>query len=245
MGIEPVVLEGKYVRMEPLTLAHHAALWEAGNDARIFEWFPAPVRSSEEMREWIETALAQQAAGIALPFVTVEKTSGSVAGSTRFNNFDAANRRVEIGWTWLAPRFQRSACNTEAKYLMLRHAFETLGLNRVEFKTDSLNEASRRALLRIGAKEEGTFRNHMVTASGRLRHSVWFSVIAEEWPAVKSALEAKLARKMSGRPNSARSDGTVTRQYGHDQERAHHAIKGHPRRHACLRWNSRAGAGPD
>jgi RimJ/RimL family protein N-acetyltransferase len=194
MRIEPVVLEGRHVRLEPLTLAHHAALWEAGSDARIFQWFPAPVRSAEEMRVWIETALAQQAAGIALPFVTVEKASGSVAGSTRFNNFDTANRRVEIGWTWLAPRFQRTPCNTEAKYLMLRHAFEALGCNRVEFKTDSLNEASRRALLRIGAKEEGIFRNHMVTASGRLRHSVWFSVIAEEWPAVKTELERRLGR---------------------------------------------------
>lgn len=198
MPIEPVALEGKYVRMEPLTLAHHAALWEAGSDASIFTWFPAPVRSAEEMREFIETALAQQAAGIALPFATVERASGRVAGSTRFNNFDSANRKVEIGWTWLAPRFQRTPCNTEAKYLMLRHAFETLGLNRVEFKTDSLNEPSRRALLRIGAKEEGIFRNHIVTASGRLRHSVWFSVIAEEWAAVKAALETKLSSNMPG-----------------------------------------------
>ena len=195
MRIEPALLEGKHVRMEPLTMAHHAALWEAGSDARIFTWFPAPVRSSEEMREFIETALGQQAAGIALPFATVERASGSVAGSTRFNNFDAANKKVEIGWTWLAPRFQRTACNTEAKFLMLRHAFETLGCNRVEFKTDSLNEASRRALERIGAKEEGIFRNHIVTASGRLRHSAWYSVIVEEWPAVKAALEEKLARE--------------------------------------------------
>jgi RimJ/RimL family protein N-acetyltransferase len=196
MRIESVVLEGKHVRMEPLTLAHHEALWEAGSDARIFTWFPAPVCSREDMREFIETAMAQQAAGIALPFVTVERASGSVAGSTRFNNFDYANKKVEIGWTWLALRFQRTSCNTEAKYLMLRHAFETLQLNRVEFKTDSLNEASRRALLRIGAKEEGTFRNHIVTASGRLRHSVWFSVIAEEWPAVKVILEEKLANRL-------------------------------------------------
>ncbi|MBI3663956.1 MAG: GNAT family N-acetyltransferase [Acidobacteria bacterium] len=199
MIIEPIVLQGEHVRLEPLTLAHHAALWEAGNDERIWRWYPAPVRTADEMRAWIGTALEQQAAGLALPFVTiargVPKGRDPVAGSTRYMNIDPANRRVEIGSTWLHPRFQRTALNTEAKYLLLRHAFESLGCVRVEFKTDSLNDASRRALLRIGAKEEGTFRNHMVTASGRLRHSVWFSVVAGEWLAVKSDFERKLSSR--------------------------------------------------
>jgi RimJ/RimL family protein N-acetyltransferase len=107
---------------------------------------------------------------------------------------DCANRRVEIGWTWLSLNWQRTAANTEAKYLMLRHAFETWGCIRVEFKTDSLNEKSRAALLRIGAKEEGIFRNHMMTSTGRLRHSVYYSIIDSEWPKVRACLEEKLAR---------------------------------------------------
>ncbi|HSB79179.1 MAG TPA: GNAT family protein, partial [Candidatus Methylomirabilis sp.] len=143
---------------------------------------------------YIEVALKAQAAGTVLPFATIEKVSGKVVGSSRYANVDSTNRRLEIGWTWVAPPWQRSVVNTEAKYLMLRHAFEALGCIRVEFKTDSLNERSRQALLRIGAKEEGIFRNHMITPSGRIRHSVYFSIIDSEWPEVKGRLEAKIAR---------------------------------------------------
>ena len=127
-----------------------------------------------------------------MPFATIELSSGRPIGSTRFGNVDLVNRRVEIGWTWVGRPWQRSAVNTEAKLLMLGHAFEHLRCNRVEFKTDSLNEASRNALLGIGAKEEGTLRNHMVTESGRLRHSVYYSVVVEEWPAVREHLERRL-----------------------------------------------------
>jgi RimJ/RimL family protein N-acetyltransferase len=141
----------------------------------------------------MEAALKDQANGIALPFVTIDRASNTVVGSTRFGNIDRANRRVEIGWTWINPQWQRTYINTEAKYLMLRHAFETWQCIRVELKTDSLNEKSRNAMLRIGAKEEGTLRNHMVTYSGRLRHSVYFSIIDSEWPQVKANLEAKMA----------------------------------------------------
>jgi RimJ/RimL family protein N-acetyltransferase len=144
------------------------------------------------MEDYVRGALAEQAAGRALPFATVEKASQTVAGSTRFGAIDPANRRVEIGWTWLAPRWQRTVLNTEAKYLMMRHAFEQWDCVRVEFKTDVLNTTSRQALLRIGAKEEGILRSHIITATGRIRDTVYFSVTASEWPAVRAALEAKL-----------------------------------------------------
>lgn len=200
MKIEPVTLEGMYARLAPLALAHHAHLCEVGLDDSIWRWNPrAAVRTTDDMRVYIESALRQEASGASLPFATIERESGHAIGSTRFADIDVEHRRVEIGYTWIAPPWQRTPINTEAKYLMLRHAFETLGCIRVELKTDSLNERSRNAILRIGAKEEGTFRNHMVTHSGRLRHSVYFSVIDSEWPATKAALEAKLARPYSPR----------------------------------------------
>jgi RimJ/RimL family protein N-acetyltransferase len=192
MKIEPITLEGQRVRPEPLSQAHHPGLSEIGMDPELWRLIPYRVTTPEEMKEYIDTALALQAAGTALPFATVEQSSGRVIGSTRYMNIDAANHRVEIGATWIAPAWQRTFVNTEAKYLMLRHAFETLGCIRVELKTDSLNSRSRNAILRIGAREEGTFRNHIVTWTGRIRHSVYFSILDSEWPAVKTDLEAKL-----------------------------------------------------
>ena len=194
MLVEPITLEGQHVRLEPLSLAHHAQLCMIGLDEELWRWVVQPVRTPDEMRAYIEEALQAQAAGTALPFATVDKVSGRAIGSTRFGSIDRVNRHVEIGWTWLGLKWQRTAANTEAKYLMLRHAFETWGCLRVEFKTDSLNEPSRRALLRIGAKEEGIFRNHMITSTGRLRHSVYYSIIAAEWPEVKGHLQKKLLR---------------------------------------------------
>jgi RimJ/RimL family protein N-acetyltransferase len=144
------------------------------------------------MAAYIEAALNEEERGVSLPFAIVDKAAGRAIGSTRYGNIDRTNHRVEIGWTWIAREWQRTAINTEAKYLLLRHAFESLGCMRVELKTDSLNERSRAAILRIGAREEGVFRNHMVTASGRIRHTVYFSIIDSEWPAVKARLEAKL-----------------------------------------------------
>jgi len=195
MLIQPVTLDGQFIRLEPLSLAHHAALCEVGLSDEIWRWMPQQVHSAEDMRAWIEDALKAQGQGTALPLATLEKSTGRAIGSTRFGNIDGSNRRVEIGWTWLGVPWQRTAANTEAKYLMLRHAFETLGCIRVEFKTDSLNERSRAALLRIGAKEEGTFRNHVIVSTGRIRHSVYYSIIDAEWPAVKAHLEEKLARR--------------------------------------------------
>jgi RimJ/RimL family protein N-acetyltransferase len=193
MIVVPVTLEGLHVRLEPLKKAHLAGLAEVGLDEELWRWIPTAVRTREEMVAYIETALDEQQRGVSLPFAIVEKATGRAIGSTRYGNIDRTHHRVEIGWTWVAREWQRTAMNTEAKYLLLKHAFESLGCMRVELKTDSLNEKSRAAILRIGAKEEGIFRNHMITASGRIRHSVYFSIIDSEWPAVKASLEARLS----------------------------------------------------
>jgi N-acetyltransferase len=177
------------LRLLPMRMEHHAALCAVGLDEDLWRWTPAPVETPEDMRQYIQAALDCQTAGSALPFVTVQLETGAIVGSTRFGNIDRANRRVEIGWTWVAPQWQRSFVNTEAKYLMLRHAFEVMKCIRVEFKTDSLNQRSRAALLRLGAKEEGVFRNHMITSTGRYRHSVYYSIVDSEWPDVKRAME--------------------------------------------------------
>lgn len=192
MTPKAVTLQGGIVRLEPLAMEHHAALCEVGLDPELWRLSTSEVGTRDEMRRYIEQALEWQRRGTALPFATVEQSSGRVVGSTRFANIDASNRRGEIGWTWIARPWQRTAVNTEAKYLMLRHAFESLRFIRVELKTDALNERSRNAILRIGAKEEGLFRNHMICDSGRIRHSVYFSIIDSEWPRVKAALEQKL-----------------------------------------------------
>jgi RimJ/RimL family protein N-acetyltransferase len=192
MIVTPVTLEGRHVRLEPLAKTHLAGLAEVGLDEELWRWIPTPVRTVEELAVYIETALNEQERGISLPFALVEKATGRAIGSTRYGNIDRTHHRVEIGWTWVARGWQRTAANTEAKYLLLRHAFESLGCIRVELKTDSRNERSRAAILRIGAREEGIFRNHMITASGRIRHSVYYSMVDSEWPAVKNRLEAIL-----------------------------------------------------
>jgi RimJ/RimL family protein N-acetyltransferase len=181
------------VRLEPLSLSHHAQLCKAGFDFDLWRWTPHNVRTPEDMRAYIEQALSEQVKGTSLPFATIDRASGQAVGSTRYLNIDPSNLRLEIGATWLAKRWQRTGANTEAKYLMLRHAFEKLGCMRVEFKTDSLNQQSRDAILRLGAKEEGLLRNHMLTWSGRVRHTVYYSIIESEWPEVKARLERKLS----------------------------------------------------
>lgn len=189
-----VTLEGDHVRLVPLTMAHLDALTAVGLDDDLWRLTPSPVRSREDMAAYIRTALDGHARSETLPFATVHKATDTVVGSTRFANIVLTHRRVEIGWTWIARPWQRTAVNTEAKLLMLRYAFEALGCNRVELKTDARNERSRRAMLRIGAVEEGTLRHHMVTASGHLRDTVYFSILADEWPAVEVALVERLAR---------------------------------------------------
>ena len=182
------------MRLEPLSLAHHDRLCAVGLDAELWRWGLSTLATPADMRAYIETALAWQAQGTAVPFAIVARATGQVVGSTRYANIERADRRLEIGWTWLARAAQRTPANTEAKYLLLRHAFEVLGCIRVEFKTDVLNERSRAALLRIGAKQEGILLSQKVTASGRIRDSMYFSIVAGEWPVVKAGLEQKLAR---------------------------------------------------
>ena len=192
MEIGPVTLEGIHIRLEPLALAHHADLCIVGLDEELVGLTQAYPPTPEGLRTYIQTALTWQANGTAVPFAVISKAAGRAIGSTRYANIDRANRRLEIGWTWYGRDFQRTAVNTESKYLLLQHAFETLGCIRVEFKTDVLNERSRRAIARIGAKEEGVFRHHMILPNGRVRDTVYFSIVDSEWPVVKTQLEAKL-----------------------------------------------------
>jgi RimJ/RimL family protein N-acetyltransferase len=191
--LEPVTLEGRVVRLEPLRRDHHAALCSAGLDPELWRWTAGHVDSAEEMHAYIDRALARQAEGTALPFATVERASGRIIGSTRFAHFEPLDRRVEIGWTWVARPWPRTGINVEAKYLMLLHAFGTLGLHRVELLTDALNAVSRKAIRGIGATEEGVLRRHMVTSRGRIRDTVVHSIVADEWPGVRARLEARLS----------------------------------------------------
>lgn len=193
--LEPVALEGDFVRLEPMTLEHHAGLSAVGLDPDIWRYTLVVVQTPEEMRGYMEDALKLQRAGTTLPFVTIERSSGRIVGSTRFGNYDAGNRRIEIGWTWVAQPWQRTAINTEAKYLMLSHAFEKLGCVRVELKTDVLNTPSRKAMLRIGAKEEGILRKHSLVWNGRYRDSIYYSILDDEWPGVKQELKKMLIRR--------------------------------------------------
>jgi N-acetyltransferase len=191
--VQPVTLEGSIVRLEPLSLAHLDGLAQVAFDESIWRWTLARPRDVAGLRAWMETAIAHLDEGSEMPFATIDQESGRPIGSTRFMSIVPEHRRLEIGWTWVAPAWQRRGANQEAKYLQLRHAFEDLGANRVEFKTDSLNEKANPALLAIGASFEGTFRNHMIMPEGRLRHSNYYSVTVEEWRDRKAKLEARLA----------------------------------------------------
>lgn len=197
MKIEPVFLTGVYVRLEPLTLEHIDPLCEFGLDERLWKWTIDQIDTRDKMKHYVETALNEQRAGTSLPFITKLAEGGRVIGSTRFGNIDKANRGVEIGWTWIDPKWQRTAINTEAKLLMLRHAFETWDCIRVALKTDALNQQSRNAILRIGASQEGILRRHMITSTGRYRDTVFFSVISDEWEAVRKSLSEKLQRRIN------------------------------------------------
>ncbi|HEX5134693.1 MAG TPA: GNAT family protein [Thermoanaerobaculia bacterium] len=194
MTLEPIVLEGQHVRLEPLSFEHLTDLAKVAFDPEIWRWTSERAMSLGELRAYVERALAASLTGSVLPFATVARRVGMAVGSTRFANFDALNRRGAIGWTWLGRDWQRTAINTEAKYLMLTHAFEKLGCVRVELRTDVLNERSRAAIRRLGASEEGVLRKHAITSTGRVRDDVYYSVVDDEWPAVKAKLEARIAR---------------------------------------------------
>jgi len=193
MKVEPVTLEGEIVRLEPMRVDHLPALCKVGLDQSLWQWTNNVVKEQKDLENYVRTALAEQALGSAVPFVTVERASGTVVGSTRFGNIDTTHRKAEIGWTWLNPQWQRTAINTEAKLLMLTHAFEVWKCIRVELKTDANNDKSRVAIERIGGVEEGTLRNHMITETGRFRDSVFFSIIETEWESVRANLTSKLA----------------------------------------------------
>jgi RimJ/RimL family protein N-acetyltransferase len=190
----PLSLEGVRVRLEPLRSEHAPLLWEIVKEHLddMFRWIPYRLQSLQDFEAFNCQVLEEQERGLSLPFAAVERSSGSVVGTTRYMNMDLANRKVEIGSTWIAPPWQKTVINTEAKYLMLRHAFESWKCLRVELKTDSMNQRSRQAILRLGAKEEGTLRKHMLTWNGRQRDSVYFSILDTEWPGVKGELERKL-----------------------------------------------------
>ena len=193
MKLEATTLEGKFVRLEPLSEAHAGPLCETVADGELWELMVTTVPHPEEVPRFIADALKGFADGTDLAFATIDIATGRVAGSTRFMKASLPNRRVEIGHTFLGKSWQRTRVNTEAKLLMLTHAFEHLELNRVEFLTDVLNERSRRAIARLGAREEGILRRHMIMRQGRIRDSVVYSIIAEEWPEVRERLSAMLA----------------------------------------------------
>jgi RimJ/RimL family protein N-acetyltransferase len=190
-------IEGAYVRLEPLRAEHAASLWEIAKEhlRDLFQWIPYRLESLDDFREFNRQVLEEQRRGTSIPFATFERAANQIVGTTRFMNMDLANRKVEIGSTWIAPPWQRTVVNTEAKYLMLRHAFEVWNCVRVELKTDALNQRSRQAILRLGAKEEGTLRKHMLTWNGRERDSVYFSILDTEWPEVKTRLVSKLGQE--------------------------------------------------
>jgi RimJ/RimL family protein N-acetyltransferase len=195
MKVEPVTLNGRRVRLEPLDLtAHFDGLVAIGLDDDLWRWTLNHPKTPDDLRGYLETALKEQHQGRSLPFATFDVARGRVAGCTRFGNIDVAIRKVEIGWTWVGRPFQRSHVNTEAKYLMMSHAFETWGCVRVELKTNALNRRSRDAMLRIGCVEEGILRNLGISDAGVPRDTVYYSVIDREWPEVKQRLEGMMAR---------------------------------------------------
>ncbi len=194
MNLLPVTLPGRHVRLEPLAPGHLASMVQLGAEAEVWRWMTFPrAAPADSVRAWFDAVSAMHARGEAAVFATIDLARGAAVGGTTLFDFSAAHRRVEIGYTWLAKPAWRTAVNTEAKYLMLRHAFETLGMNRVQLKTDARNERSQAAIARLGAQREGTLRAHMVLGDGWVRDTVMFSIVAAEWPAVKARLEARLA----------------------------------------------------
>jgi RimJ/RimL family protein N-acetyltransferase len=195
MEVKPVVLQGKHVRLEPMTEAHIPGLAEIGVGQSFWDFMLyGEMNAVDDMRNWLLDILARAQRGTDLPFTVIHLASGRVAGATRYLNIVPKDRGLEIGGTWYGPEFQRTPVNTECKYLLLRHAFEALGCIRVQLKTDLRNERSQKAIERIGAVKEGVLRNHMILPDGRYRHSVFYSILDTEWSGVKKRLEEMLER---------------------------------------------------
>ncbi len=191
--IEPITLSGNSVRLEPLQMKHATDLYQAAQDATIWTYMTRlPIRSLREMEQMISDALQEQSQLVSLPFAIIDLSQEKAVGSTRYLDIKPQQRGLEIGWTWLTPSVQRSGINTECKYLLLRYAFEQWGAIRVQLKTHHLNFKSQRAIERLGAVKEGTLRNHVIMPDGSYRHSVYYSILENEWPAVKAGLEAKM-----------------------------------------------------
>jgi RimJ/RimL family protein N-acetyltransferase len=195
MSIPPVTLQGQTVRLEPLTRDHLPGLLAVGLDPVLWRWTLNKITSPADLEGYVDTALEEQRRGSSLPFATILQATGQVIGSSRFGNISLPNKRVEIGWTWIGRPWQRTAVNTEAKLLMLTHAFEVVGCARVELKTNALNLQSRNAMLRLGCVEEGTLRQHAIADDGTTRDTVYYSILRAEWPAVRGRLESMLARR--------------------------------------------------
>ena len=195
MEVKPIILQGKHVRLEPMTEAHAPALAEIGIGQPFWDFMVyGKINTLDDMRNWVLDVLSREKKGTDLAFVVIHLASGRVAGATRYLNIMPNDRGLEIGGTWYGPEFQRTPVNTESKYLLLQHAFETLGCIRVQLKTDSRNERSQKAIERIGAVKEGVLRNHMILPDGHYRHSVYYSVLDTEWPDVKKRLEEMMNR---------------------------------------------------
>ena len=206
MPVAPVTLEGSHVRLEPMRPEHVADLAAACADPAMWTYMPLDGSTTAGMAAIVKAAVEASERGTELPFTTFERDSGRVVGGSRYLNIDRLNHRLEIGYTFVAPPWQRSVVNSEAKLLMLGHAFDHLRANRVELKTDALNVQSRTAILALGASFEGIFRNHMITRQGRLRDSAYYSITVQEWPAVRARLEARLARHAAGAAPAAAPD---------------------------------------
>jgi len=193
MEVKPVILQGKYVRLEPMTEAHAPALAELGVGQPFWDFMVyGRMETVDDMREWVQDILARAEKGTDVPFVAIHSDSGHVAGASRYMNIIPKDRGLEIGGTWYGPEYQRTVVNTECKYLLLQHAFEKLGCIRVQLKTDLRNERSQKAIERLGAVKEGVLRNHMILPDGYYRHSVYYSILDTEWLAVKKRLEEML-----------------------------------------------------
>ena len=189
----PTLLVGTHVRLEPLTAGHEADLYAAGRMPEIWTYLPtvdAPFQSREAARRWMDEAFAQQATGWRWPFAVVWQATGRAIGSTSYLDFQWRDRALEIGWTWLTPAYWRTVVNTQCKYLLLQHAFEVLGMYRVQLMTDSRNQRSQRAIERLGAQKEGVLRSHILCPDGYRRNSVLYSILDHEWPGVRHRLEA-------------------------------------------------------
>jgi RimJ/RimL family protein N-acetyltransferase len=196
LEVKPVVLTGKYVRLEPMTEEYIPGLAQIGVGQPFWDFMVyGDVNSLEDMKNWVHEILSRAEKGTDLPFVAIHLASGRVAGATRYLNIMPKDRGLEIGGTWYGLDFQRTAMNTECKYLLLQHAFETLGCIRVQIKTDLRNDRSQKAIERIGAVKEGVLRNHMILPDGRIRHSVFYSILDTEWPQIKVRLQEMMERK--------------------------------------------------